>query len=226
MATHVAYYRVSTQKQGVSGLGLEAQVEAVRRYLGSRSDSLIAEFTEVESGKKNDRPKMAAAIAMCRAKNATLVIAKLDRMARNVAFVANLMDSGVEFVACDFPQANRLTIHILAAVAEHEAKAISARTKAALAAKKARGERLGRKPGTSQSDAAKDAVRKVIADKTAMRDAQVIGLIRDRLTKGDTHEQIADLLNLAGKAAPRGGPFTRVQVGRIVRRNMETTNAP
>jgi DNA invertase Pin-like site-specific DNA recombinase len=139
----VAYYRVSTAKQGRSGLGLEAQQEAVRAYLNGGSWQLVAEVVEVESGKRNDRSKLAEALRLCRLHGATLIIAKLDRLARNVAFISNLMESGVEFTAVDFPQANRLTVHILAAVAEHEAKAISTRTKDALAAAKARGVRLG-----------------------------------------------------------------------------------
>src|SRR4051812_30379048 len=139
----VAYYRVSTAKQGASGLGLEAQREAVAGYLNGGDWQLAAEFTEVESGRKNDRPELAKALAMCRRIGATLIIAKLDRLARNVAFVSNLMESGVEFTAVDFPTANRLTIHILAAVAEHEAAMTSTRTKAALAAAKARGVKLG-----------------------------------------------------------------------------------
>jgi DNA invertase Pin-like site-specific DNA recombinase len=139
----VAYYRVSTDAQGRSGLGLEAQREAVSRHVGSCGGRIIAEFEEIESGKKNDRPKIAAALSACRLKRATLVIAKLDRLARNVAFVSNLMESRVEFIACDNPYATRLTIHILAAVAEHEREMISQRTIAALAAAKARGIRLG-----------------------------------------------------------------------------------
>src|SRR6478672_9282933 len=135
----IAYYRVSTAQQGRSGLGLDAQQAAVLAYLNGGSWALLEEFTEIESGKRSDRPQLAAALAACRLHKATLVIAKLDRLARNVAFVSALMEAGVEFVAVDFPQANRLTIHILAAVAEHEASMISARTKAALAAAKARG---------------------------------------------------------------------------------------
>src|SRR5579859_1791368 len=130
----VAYYRVSTEKQGASGLGLEAQREAVMRHLNGGQWELIGTFTEVESGKRNDRPELAAALELCQATGATLVIAKLDRLARNVAFVSNLMETGVEFVAADFPQANRLTVHILAAVAEHEREMISQRTKMALKA--------------------------------------------------------------------------------------------
>ena len=130
---YIAYYRVSTQRQGRSGLGLDAQRQAVREHLNGGNWQLIEEITEVESGKRADRPKLAEALRLCRLRGATLIIAKLDRLARNVAFVSALMDAGVEFEAVDFPQANRLTIHIMAAVAEHEAKAISQRTKAALA---------------------------------------------------------------------------------------------
>jgi DNA invertase Pin-like site-specific DNA recombinase len=115
---YVAYYRVSTQKQGRSGLGLEAQCQAVRDHLNGGAWKLIAEFTEVESGKRADRPKLAQALAACRLHRAKLIIAKLDRLARNVAFISNLMEANVEFEAVDFPQANRLTIHILTAVAE------------------------------------------------------------------------------------------------------------
>src|SRR3954467_1869811 len=141
MQGFVAYYRVSTDRQGQSGLGLDAQRSAVAGFVGARA--LIAEFTEVESGKRADRPQLAAALDLCRRQRAMLVIAKLDRLARNVAFIANLMESGVEFTAVDMPSANNLTLHILAAVAEHEREMISARTKAALAAAKARGMKLG-----------------------------------------------------------------------------------
>src|SRR3954453_2415545 len=144
----VAYYRVSTERQGRSGLGLEAQQEAVRAYLNGGSWRLVAEVIEVESGKRADRPKLAEALRLCRMHGAMLIIAKLDRLARNVAFVSNLMDSGVEFTAVDFPQANRLTAHILAADAAHEPKSISERTKVALAAAKARGVRLGGNRGS------------------------------------------------------------------------------
>ena len=139
----IAYYRVSTQRQGRSGLGLEAQRRAVLDHLNGGNWRIVAEFTEIESGKRKDRPKLAEALAACRVHGAKLVIAKLDRLARNVAFVSSLMEAGVDFEAVDFPQANRLTIHILAAVAEHEARMISERTKAALAAAKRRGVALG-----------------------------------------------------------------------------------
>jgi len=139
----IAYYRVSTERQGQSGLGLEAQQAAVEDYLDGGSWELIESYTEIESGKRNDRPELARAMAACKKHKATLVIAKLDRLARNVAFVAGLMESGVDFVAADNPHANKLMVHLLAAFAEHERDQISARTKAALGAAKARGVQLG-----------------------------------------------------------------------------------
>jgi DNA invertase Pin-like site-specific DNA recombinase len=139
----VGYFRVSTDRQGQSGLGLEAQHKAVSDYLNGGKWQMIGEFVEVETGKRSDRPQLAAALALCRERKATLIVAKLDRLARNVHFVSGLMESKVDFVAVDMPHANRLTIHILAAVAEHERQCISERTRAALAAAKARGTKLG-----------------------------------------------------------------------------------
>src|ERR1700732_1524835 len=138
----IAYYRVSTGRQGASGLGLEAQRAAVYRHIGA--GQLAAEYTEVESGKKHtNRPQLLTALQECRRKKATLVIAKLDRLGRNVAFISALMESGADFVCCDNPHANRLMLHMLAAFAAHEREQISQRTKAALAAAKARGVKLG-----------------------------------------------------------------------------------
>lgn len=140
----VAYYRVSTTGQDESGLGEEAQRMAVQAHLASNPGAeLIAEFREVESGKKKNRPELAEAVRVCKRHKATLIIAKLDRLARNVHFVSGLMESGVDFVACDNPHANRLMVHILAAFAEHERELISQRTKDGLAAAKARGVKLG-----------------------------------------------------------------------------------
>ncbi len=133
---YVAYYRVSTDRQGQSGLGLDAQRAAVANYMNGGDWTMVDTFTEVESGRKNDRPELAKALELCRRRRATLVIAKLDRLARNVAFIANLMDANVDLVAVDMPQANRLTLHIMAAMAEHEAQAVSQRTRAALQAAK------------------------------------------------------------------------------------------
>src|SRR3981081_2126213 len=139
----VAYFRVSTDKQGKSGLGLDAQRKAVLTHLDGGRWSLVQEFVEVESGKRNDRPELAAALSACKKHNAKLIIAKLYPLSRNLAFIATLMDSGVEFIAVDNPHANKLTVHILAAVAQHEREMIAQRTKDALRAAKARGQRLG-----------------------------------------------------------------------------------
>ncbi len=145
----IAYYRVSTEKQSKSGkarsgLGLEAQHQTVKHYAAQKGGEIIASFQEVESGKNNARPELDKALTLCRQKKAVLLIAKLDRLSRNVAFIANLMDSKAEFVACDMPQASRLTLHIMAAMAEHEREMISKRTKDGLAITKANGTILGR----------------------------------------------------------------------------------
>jgi DNA invertase Pin-like site-specific DNA recombinase len=139
----VSYLRVSTQKQGQSGLGLEAQRKAVEDYLNGGKWTVIEELVEIESGKNNRRPKLIEAIELCKASGATLVVAKIDRLTRDAAFLLNLKDSGIEFIAADMPEANRLTIGIMALVAEQEREAISKRTKDALAAAKARGVQLG-----------------------------------------------------------------------------------
>ena len=216
----VAYYRVSTPKQGISGLGLDPQKTAVVDYLNGGRWKLIAELTEVESGKKNGRPELARALALCRVHNATLVIAKLDRLARNVAFISNLMESGVEFVAVDFPQANRLTVHILAAVAEHEAAMISARTKAALAAAKARGMVLGGNRG-GLNDAARTKAHQrsieVRQQRAAKRKADLLPIIEAiRASGAVTLQQIADGLNERGIPAARGGAWQPAQVMRVI----------
>ncbi len=141
--TAITYLRVSTARQGGSGLGLEAQREAVATFATRRGITLLAEYVEIESGKKDDRPQLATALAHARRTGAVLLIAKLDRLARSVAFLSALMESGADFKAVDMPDANRFVLHIMAAVAEFEREQISARTKAALAAAKARGVRLG-----------------------------------------------------------------------------------
>ena len=141
MPSYISYVRVSTEKQGASGLGLEAQREAINRHIGSYP--LLEEYREIESGKRNDRPQLKAALAHCKKAKATLIIAKLDRLARNLHFISGLMESGVDFVAADNPHATRLVVHMMAAFAEHERDMISKRTKDALAAKKARGAVLG-----------------------------------------------------------------------------------
>ena len=144
MKKAIAYYRVSTDRQGKSGLGLEAQAQAVSYFAEREGYEVVAIFTEIESGKKSQRPELLAALTQCRKERATLVIAKLDRLSRNVAFISNLMESRVDFKAVDNPHANRLMVHLLAAFAEHEREQISTRTKDALAAAKRRGVQLGR----------------------------------------------------------------------------------
>lgn len=139
----ISYLRVSTLKQGQSGLGLEAQRKAVKDYLNGGDWTVIEEVVEIESGKNNKRPKLNEAIQLCKASGATLVVAKIDRLTRDAAFLLNLKDSGIDFIAADMPEANRLTIGIMALVAEQEREAISKRTKEALAAAKAKGVQLG-----------------------------------------------------------------------------------
>ena len=215
----VAYYRVSTAKQGLSGLGLEAQRESVRQYLNGGNWQMIEEVTEVESGKRNDRPALADALRLCRLHGATLIIAKLDRLARNVHFISTLMETKVDFTAVDFPQANRLTIHILAAVAEHETLMISQRTKAALAAAKARGVTLGGNRGKLASVAAlgtraSAAMRTAKAEK---RKADVLPAIEAARASGaNTLRKVASLLNTQGITAPNGGQWHANSVRRIV----------
>jgi DNA invertase Pin-like site-specific DNA recombinase len=206
----VAYYRVSTARQGASGLGLDAQRAAVAKHIGS--GELVSEFTEVESGKRSDRPELARALAAAKRAKATLVIAKLDRLARNVRFIATLMDTkGVEFEACDFPQASRLLLHMMAAVAEHEASAISSRTKAALAAAKARGVELGKTALAHQAAAA--AANVAVAQ--ARRDAVAPVVAAIRASGVVTLQGIADALNARGITTPRGGMWSPTQVRRL-----------
>jgi DNA invertase Pin-like site-specific DNA recombinase len=211
MTKFVTYSRVSSDKQGRSGLGLEAQEAAVQGYAGE----IAASFVEVESGKRNDRPQLAAALAACRKHKATLVISKLDRLARNVAFIANLMESKVDFVAVDMPSANKLTVHILAAVAEHEREMISARTKAALAAAKARGVKLGA-PDPQRGSALGAAKVKARADAQAQNVLPVIASIQN--AGATSLRAIVDALNARGIATPRGGKWYPTSVANVLSR--------
>jgi len=222
MQKYIAYYRVSTKKQGRSGLGLEAQQHAASAYLRTEPGSkLIDEFVEVEHGTKrgNHRPKLAAALASCRLHHATLLITKLDRLARNVAFTSALMESGVDFVCCDNPHANRLTIHILAAIAEDEANRISERTKAALAAAKRRGVVLGGNRGNctqiaSKGNRASAAARGAAAAQRARDLVPVIAELRE--SGAVSLAQIADGLNQRGITTARGGQWSPAQVYRVI----------
>ena len=213
---YVAYYRVSTDEQERSGLGLDAQRKAVIDFINGGAANLIAEFTEIESGKRNDRPQLAEALKLCRKEKAVLVIAKLDRLARNVAFISNLMESGVDFQAVDMPDANRLTVHILAAVAEHEREMISQRTKAALQAAKARGVKLG-SPDPGKGSAIGVAANKGKADRFA---ANVVPIIREIEASGVTSNLgIAKALNARGIPTARGGQWYDSTVKNVLNRS-------
>jgi DNA invertase Pin-like site-specific DNA recombinase len=212
---YIAYYRVSTARQGRSGLGIEAQKQAVQTHL--KGEKLLSEFVEVETGTRSDRPQLAAALAACRVHKAVLVIAKLDRLARNVAFVSSLMEAGVEFEACDFPQANRLTIHILAAVAEHEARMISERTRAALAVAKARGQVLGGFRGRAGTCADLTKARAVRTAKARERAVDLASTIEElRLAGAHSLRSIAVGLNARGILAARGGRWSAAQVRNLI----------
>jgi DNA invertase Pin-like site-specific DNA recombinase len=216
----VSYLRVSTAQQGASGLGLEAQRAAVAGYLDGGSWTLIQELVEVESGKRNDRPALAQALRICRRNRATLVIAKLDRLARNVHFISGLMESGVDFLAVDMPEANRFVVHIMAAVAEQEAEAISKRTKAALAAAKARGIKLGGRRVSAKRFAEIGAAgRRVRRDQVDRARSGVLPVIAKLQASGASSlRQIAAGLNVAEIPTPRGqGEWSAVQVQRILK---------
>ena len=213
----VAYYRVSTEKQGRSGLGLEAQRTAVEAFLNGGSWKLVAELTEIESGKRAERPKLVEAVKAAKKHRATLVIAKLDRLSRNVAFIANLMEAGVEFVAADMPHANRLTVHILAAVAEHERVMISQRTRAALAAVKSRGVQLGNRSNIEVAQARSRQARMVQADQFTSNILPVVLQIKGAGVQ--TLSGIAETLNARGLRTARGGEWQAVQVKRVLERH-------
>lgn len=214
----VSYLRVSTTQQGVSGLGLEAQRATVTAHLNGGRWTLVQEFVEVESGKRNDRPELEKALRLCRQKRATLIISKLDRLARNVHFISGLMESGVEFVACDMPAANKFVLHVMAAVAEQEAEVISKRTKAALAAAKERGTVLGGRRVSAEQFAEIGAQAREVRSQQATKFAQtVIPVIEEIKSEGAvTLRQIAAKLNERGVDAPRGGEWSAVQVSRIL----------
>lgn len=217
MTDYVAYYRVSTRRQGSSGLGLEAQRKAVADHLRSR-DHVIAEYTEVESGKRKDRPALLEAIERARLTGAKLIVAKLDRLARNLHFITTLMETKVPFVAADLPDANNLTVHILAAVAEAEALTISQRTKVALAAAKARGRKLGN-DGSNLRNQALGLERSLEARQTGAneRAASVHRVIVEAQAKGATSlAQIAAYLNSRSIKAARGGEWTATGVKRVM----------
>lgn len=222
MCKIVAYLRVSTARQGSSGLGLEAQKLAVQQYAASHNSVIIETFTEVETGKLNARPKLTAALSLAKVTGATLVIAKLDRLSRNAAFLLNLQEAKVPFIAADMPQATNLNVGIMALFAQHEAEAISRRTKEALQAAKARGKKLGNPNGAAallkaaKGNTAAVSAIKLKADKHAMDLRPVIEALK---IQGITSlGGIAKALNERGMLTPRNGTWHKTSVGNLLTR--------
>lgn len=222
MCKVVAYFRVSTDGQGRSGLGLDAQREAVSRLCQSRGWKIVAEFTEVESGKRSDRPQLQAAMHRAKVTGGTLVVAKLDRLSRSVAFLSALQDSGGRFIAADMPEANELTVHIMAAVAQAERKAISRRTVEALAAAKARGTKLGNPNGAAalrRAAKGNGAAIETVKANAAERAADLAPVIADIRAGGATSlPAIARELNGRGIVTPRGGKWHPSSVSNLLSR--------
>lgn len=206
----VAYYRVSTARQGLSGLGLDVQFDAANRFVLEKNGTLLAEITEVESGKKAQRPELLRAIELCRRSGATLLIEKLDRLARNVAFIANLLESGVRFVAIDMPNADRFMLHVYAAMAEEEGRRISERTRSALASAKARGVKLGSNGKHLAERRRNEADARAFALTGALQTLLV--------AEGLTFRQAAERLNAAKVAAPGGRLWHSTTVFRVWKR--------
>jgi DNA invertase Pin-like site-specific DNA recombinase len=227
MAAFIGYLRVSTKQQDESGLGLEAQRAALESYVRQMNGTLVTVYVEVESGKRADRPELAKAIAHSKRSKATLCVAKLDRLARNVEFLARVMNSGCEFAAADMPSANRFMLHVMAAVAEHEAKAISDRTKAALAAYRARGGKLGGElpqcRNLSQADRRKGAKRagEAVAKAANEAYADLRPSMLEWRAAGLTLANIANKLNSEGHITRRGKPWNPVQVARVLERSAQ-----
>lgn len=218
----IAYYRVSTQAQGRSGLGLEAQKEAVRQYVERNGGVLLTPgYQEIESGKRADRPQLALALERCKQTRATLVVAKLDRLTRDVAFLCKLRDSGVNFVAVDNPNANHLTVTILVAVAEEERRLISVRTKAALQAAKARGVQLGCPKGQGAerfgANAGKGGAEATKANADAFAQS-LASIVLPLKAEGLSLRQIAAKLNADNIVTARGGQWQANSVKRLLDR--------
>lgn len=221
MKKFVAYYRVSQKSQGISGLGLEAQKTTVTRYVKSQDGELIQEFTEVETGtNKKVRIEIQKAIDLAKSQGAALVIAKLDRLARNVSFVSSLMESGIEFIACDMPSANNFTIHIFAALAEQEAKLISLRTSQSLAELKKRGVKLGNPQNLTKKARAKGvAVLKANA-RDNDQNRQAFSIILTCREKHMTYEEVAEYLNNLHFKTRLGNAFSAATVYQLYKRHM------
>lgn len=218
----IAYLRVSTDRQGRSGLGLEAQQKTINDFIAGGSHRLLDTFVEIESGKDNTRPELQKALEACKRTGAKLLIAKLDRLSRTVAFIANLMENNVEFVVCDFPEANEFTIHIFSAVAQHERKMISERTQAALEAARARGVILGNPQNLTKDAARKGRMLGVEIRKEKANDFSKMRYpeIRHHLNGGMSLNAIARKFNEEEVLTARGkvGSWTATAVKNVIRR--------
>jgi DNA invertase Pin-like site-specific DNA recombinase len=218
----VAYLRVSTQKQGYSGLGLESQREIIHNFLYDKNP--IAEYIEVESGRKTDkgRPKLKEALEVCRKTGANLIVAKLDRLSRNVFFLSQLLESDVDIVFCDFPQANKMVLHILAAISQYEAELIATRTKQALAAKKAKGCTLGNPEhliGKLDEAVAKSVETNKRKAEENPNNKRAAAMLKVLAKEGKTLQEMADYLNEQGFTTSKGYKFTRSAVHVLLKRN-------
>jgi len=219
MKKYIAYLRQSTTKQAQSGLGVEAQREIIKNHL--KEGVILNEFVETETGKKNDRPKLIEALAQCRKNNAVLVCAKLDRISRNVAFTSKLLESDIEILFCDFPQANRLILHIISSIAEYEANLISTRTRQSLQAKKLRGCKLGKpqnlinKHRQAIINSNTTNTQKATNNENNKRAA---ALIKAMSNEGKNFSAITTALNEQGFTTSRGGQFQIIQVQRIYKK--------
>ena len=217
MKSYIAYLRQSTMKQQISGLGVEAQRQIIHNHV--KNKPILAEYTETESGKKSNRPQLLAALAMCRKTNSILIVAKLDRLSRNVAFTSKLLESDVEIVFCDFPQANRLILHIISSIAEYEAGLISQRTKQSLQAKKARGIKLGKSENLmrkhQEAIANSSRTNKAKADNNP-NNMRAIALLRSLTMQGKSLSEMTDLLNEQGFVTSKGCKFQMTQVKRLI----------
>ena len=217
--TYIAYLRQSTQKQEISGLGIEAQREIIQNYLKEKKP--VSEYIETESGKKSDRPKLTEALEECRKNGSVLIVAKLDRLSRNVAFTSKLLESDVEIVFCDFPEANKLVLHIISSIAEYEANLISQRTVQSLKAKKARGIKLG-KP-ENLLDNLERAVRN--SNRTNRQKAldnpnnkRAVALLKKLVQEEKSLSEMARILNKEGFVTARGCQFIASQVNILIKR--------
>lgn len=217
--TYIAYLRQSTQKQEISGLGIEAQREIIRNYLKDRKT--VAEYIETESGRKSERPKLTEALELCRKTNSILIVAKLDRLSRNVAFTSKLLESDVEIIFCDFPEANKLVLHIISSIAEYEANLISQRTRQSLKAKKARGMKLG-KPENLMNNLGRAIMN---SNKTNHQKAldnpnnkRAMALLKKLVKEDRSLSEMARILNSEGFVTSKGCQFRASQISILLKR--------